>query len=83
MVDAIQRHLHSPTLRVTWLYPHEFIVFDAVDGPCSDAAPGYPVLNEGCHQNEFYEPGEDPYHTGAGPTEMQCSPRPWLPLGGP
>jgi hypothetical protein len=81
MVDGIQRHLHSATLRVGWLGRHSFIVFDAVDGPCMDAAPGYPVLNYSCHQNDFYQPGENPYGMGAGPTEMQCSPRPWLPSG--
>jgi len=43
----------------------EFVVFDATEGPCFDGALGYEVLNEG--PNSFYQPGENPYETHAGP----------------
>ena len=43
----------------------EFVVFDATDGPCFDGAPGYEVLND--RPNSYYEPGENPYATHAGP----------------
>jgi hypothetical protein len=81
-VRRIERYVHSKTLRIAWLAPPnqrvnaEFIVFDATDGPCLDAAPGYPVLNGSC--NEFYEPGENPYNTGAAPDCFRPSPRPWM-----
>jgi hypothetical protein len=71
VVDAIQGRLHSSTLRVVWL-AYRFVVFDAVNGPCMDAAPGYRVLNVRCPAIAYYQPGEDPYGTSSGPPEMQC-----------
>ncbi len=82
MVRRTQRYVHSKTLRIAWLAsPNqrvnaEFIIFDASDGPCLDAALGYPVLNGFC--NEFYEPGENPYDTKAAPDCFEPSPRPWM-----
>jgi hypothetical protein len=52
-VDLLQRE-----------YGAEFIVYDAVGGPCLMAAPGYHVLNDTRpSRNEFYQPGENPYST--------------------
>jgi hypothetical protein len=62
-VRRIQGRVKSKTLR--FAYVPAFIVFDALHGPCYDAAGGYPVLNEG--PNQFYEPGENPYTTLAAP----------------
>lgn len=76
MVRTITHYVHSPTLRLAWLAHGEFVVFDATDGPCADFAPGYPVLNGVC--NDYYQPGENPYSTSPGPTEIQCAKRPWL-----
>jgi hypothetical protein len=81
MVRRIQHYVRSSHLRIAWVgggrFGSEFIVFDATDGPCEVWAAGYAVLNGGC--NEFYEPGENPYHTHAG---SGCYPgdahRPWL-----
>jgi len=68
-IRSIQKHMTSRTLRFAVLHyqgKREFIVFDAWNGPCSDAAPGYEVLNEK-GQNSYYEPGENPYVTRGGP----------------
>jgi hypothetical protein len=76
MVRRIVRYVHSSTLRIAWVNDErEFIVFDANDGPCEVWAGGYSVLNGDC--NEFYQPGENPYHTHAG---TGCYPvkRPWM-----
>jgi hypothetical protein len=81
-VRRIGHYVHSKTLRIAWLTPtgqsvnRQFIVFDATDGPCLNAALGYPVLNGSC--NEFYEPGENPYDTEAAPDCLQPSVRPWM-----
>ena len=80
MVRRVERYVHSRTLRVAWVgstTKNGFIVFDATDGPCEVWAAGYKVLNGVC--NEFYQPGENPYHTHAVP---DCYPRdvhpPWM-----
>ncbi|MBV9270101.1 MAG: hypothetical protein JO165_03345 [Candidatus Eremiobacteraeota bacterium] len=79
-VARIRSYIHSNSLRIAWVdstTKRGFIVFDATDGPCEVWALGYPVLNGSC--NEFYEPGENPYATRAGPG---CFPsdlkRPWM-----
>ncbi len=66
--DAVRRiatHHASATLRFTFLASSvrndSFVVFDAVNGPCFDAAGGYPVLNGDPQSRRFYEPGENPY----------------------
>ena len=65
-VQAIRRYADSDTLRLAWVnHGNEFIVFDATEGPCSDFAPGYAVLNVKCPGHEYYQPGEDPYHGAA------------------
>ena len=77
-VRSIARYIRSKTLRVAWVdhasTHRNFIVFDADQGPCFAAPGGYVVLNGTC--NEFYEPGENPYHTLSAPS---CVPmkRPW------
>jgi hypothetical protein len=78
MVRRIVRYVHSNTLRIAWVSdPREFIVFDAKDGPCETWAPGYVVLNaDSC--NEYYEPGENPYETHAGPGCSFGVKRPWI-----
>lgn len=68
-LGKIASHSHSSTLRFAVLNfrgRREFIIFDAALGSCSDQAPGYEVLNEK-GQNSFYQPGEMPYFTHAGP----------------
>jgi hypothetical protein len=75
-VRRIERIAPSPTLRFAWVDggdKPEFIIFNASDGPCEVWAAGYQVLNGYC--NEFYQPGENPYHTHAVP---DCSwTKPW------
>ena len=79
LTRRVVRYTKSDTLRIAWVSQRradaEFIVFDAIYGPCYNGAGGYPVLNGMC--NEFYEPGETPYHTLHSP---DCFPskRPWL-----
>lgn len=78
LVARIERYTADrPTLRfarVDATTANGFIVFDALDGPCGTSRP-YEVLNGSC--NEFYEPGENPYHTMPAPG---CFPqkRPWM-----
>ncbi len=73
MVRSIQRYVESDTLRFTYIFaPYEFVVYDAIDGPCS--AEQYRVLNGGC--GEFYRPGEDPSRTFA--SDICWPPRPWF-----
>jgi hypothetical protein len=64
-VRRIARRHPSTTLRFTFLASpvrnDSFVVFDAVSGPCFDAAGGYPVLNADPRSRRFYEPGENPY----------------------
>lgn len=75
----IERYVHSKNLRIAWVDTahgaKEFIVFNATDGPCEVWAAGYEVLNGDC--NEFYQPGENPYHTHAAPGCDGTS-RPWM-----
>jgi hypothetical protein len=59
-VERIRKHVRSATLSIAWAEA-EFVVFDAVRGPC-DPAP-YTVLNSVRPDSEVYEPGETPYHT--------------------
>jgi hypothetical protein len=79
LVRRISRYVPSKTLRFAWvdrdITGHDFIVFDATDGPCEVWSAGYAVLNGDC--NEFYQPGENPYGTHAG---SGCYPekRPWM-----
>jgi hypothetical protein len=78
VLTRIQRYVHSETLRFAWVYgwkPHDFIVYDATDGPCADFALGYEVLDGPC--DVFYEPGENPYQTHPGPPEGITCKRPW------
>ena len=69
-IAAIERRVHSRTLRFAYVVDESssdgFIVFDATQGPCADFALGYPVLNASS-KNDYYEPGENPYATHAGP----------------
>jgi hypothetical protein len=82
LVRRIRRYVQSPTLRIAWLPPHgyrkrpEFVVFDAVDGPCSKTV-AYGVLNGWC--NEMYQPSLDPYSTWAAPECGNGTPPPWSP----
>jgi hypothetical protein len=70
-LKSIEKRTKSKTIRFTILQLRErlgvlrqFIIFDAVDGPCADYAPGYKVLNA---SNYYYQPGENPYQVHAGP----------------
>jgi hypothetical protein len=80
-VRRIRRYVQSPTLRIAWLPPHgyrkkaEFVVFDAVDGPCSKTL-AYGVLNGWC--NEMYQPSFDAYSTWAAPDCLKATPPPWM-----
>jgi hypothetical protein len=75
MARSIAQYVRSRRLRFLVFKNGEFIVFDALDGPCEPDAPGYPVLNEGC--NAAYSPTDNFDHAGA---YANCypSPRPWL-----
>lgn len=79
IIIRIRDFAESSFLRIAWVdnasTPNNFVVFDAIDGPCEVSAPGYGVLNGECA--EFYEPGENPYRTHAVPS---CYPtkRPWM-----
>jgi hypothetical protein len=73
LVRRIQHSIASNTLRFAFVSQWGFIVFDAVQGPCSAGAPGYEILNS--NRNLYYEPGEAPgfVHAGAS-TVPQPSP---------
>jgi hypothetical protein len=75
MARSIAHYVKSRTLRFLIFPSGEFIVFDASDGPCETAAPGYDVLNEGC--NAAYSPTDDFKSSGAFP-DCNAPPRPWL-----
>ena len=80
MVRTIARDLRHPTsLRFTFL-GRRLIVYDAVDGTCSAAAPGYQVLNvRSC--NTGYMPGDiDNGRTTALPDCLYPL-RPWIDHG--
>jgi len=71
-VRAVQSKDTYGYLRFALLAGDGLVVFDAPQGPCAPYAPGYPVLNcpvKHCpaESNTFYQPGENPYHTHAGP----------------
>lgn len=51
----------------------EFIVFDATGGPCMDF--NARVYNG---EDEFYEPGENPFVIIAEPGEVAPTPGPWM-----
>ena len=71
---GILKYRRSPSLRFASI-GRRFIVFDAIGGPCSTAAPGYFVLNGAC--NEYYLPSDDFSSTHA---ESSCleEKRPWM-----
>ena len=67
MIRRAMTKRNAATLRFVFLTSDNMIVFYAPEGPCSDAAGGYQVLNY-THSNLYYEPGEDPLHVHAGST---------------
>ena len=73
IIIRIRHFAKSSFLRIAWddnaSTPNNFVVFDAIDGPCEVSRPGYGVLNDGCA--EFYEPGENPYIFHAFPHVIQ------------
>ena len=75
IVRRIAKYLDSKDLR--FAYPGgQFIVYNAINGPCEPHAPGYPVLNLQC--NMMYSPTDNFDGPRAVP---QCSPtmkRPWM-----
>ena len=75
MLRSIEHYVHSPTLRFVYS-AQKFIVYDAIDGPCTGSAPGYFALNGGC--NEFYMPSKQDDYTVAVPGCLS-PPRPWIP----
>ncbi len=77
MVKTIARYVHHPkTLRFGYL-GKELIVYDAVDGPCSAAAPGYQVLNvHSC--NTGYMPGDVDNATTTALPDCLYPVRPWI-----
>jgi hypothetical protein len=77
LVRRIQHYIHSKTLRFTFLWNGNFLVFDATDGPCADFAPGYWVLNDKS-PNTFYEPGEAPGFVHAIPGDAAPTLGPWM-----
>jgi hypothetical protein len=80
VVRRIQHYLKSPHLRFTWVIPHQFIVYDAVDGLCNMNSLGYPVLNQRC--NDYYEPGQDPTQMNPAMTcTKESLSRPWMNSG--
>jgi hypothetical protein len=71
-IKSIEKRTKSKTIRFTILQLRErlgvlrqFIIFDAVDGPCAVGAPGYIVLNDS-NGNTYYQPGENPYQVHGG-----------------
>jgi hypothetical protein len=77
-IETIARYVRHPkTLRFT-LLNGELVVFDAVDGPCSAAAPGYQVLNvRSC--NTGYMPGDVDNATTTALPDCFSPARPWIP----
>ncbi len=79
IIEEIQHFAPSKYLRIAWVEqastPHNFIVFDAFQGPCEGAPQGYNVLNGSC--DEAYQPGEMPYNTHA-TSGCDKRPRPWM-----
>jgi hypothetical protein len=74
MLAKIMKFVRTPTLRFTYLRG-EFLVFDAVAGPCAAGAPGYFVLNGAC--NEYYTPPLDINSTHSS-SDCFNPPRPWI-----
>jgi len=80
LARQIQRYVRSRTLRFAIVGPivarGAFLVFDAIEGPCFDGAPGYLLLNDSSG-NSFYQPGEAPGYVHAGPGDVRATPGPW------
>jgi hypothetical protein len=73
LIRRIRHYIASNTLRFAFVSQWGFVVFDAVQGPCPDGAPGYEILNS--NRNLYYQPGEAPGFVHAGPpTAPQPSP---------
>ena len=66
-IRAVRRKDTYRYLRFALLPSEGLVVFDATQGVCSPYAVGYPVLNWPANSNSYYQPGENPYHTHAGP----------------
>lgn len=79
LLARVKRYVSSAALRFAFLPSRPrggpFIIFDAKEGPCIDAAGGYQVLNG---VNEYYDPGENPFITTAGAATMPATPGPWM-----
>jgi hypothetical protein len=77
-LHRIEHYVKSDTLRIAWLerppQQPEFIIYDAVAGPCYMQTHAYPVLNGGC--NEDYGPADEPYETEPAP-DCFGTPYPW------
>ena len=74
LVRGIAHYVTSDTLRFAFI-GKEFIVYDAVYGPCAGGAPGYWVLNGGC--NEYFSPTDD-FNTTHGVDSCWGPRRPWI-----
>ena len=75
LARAIMRYVDTPTLRFA-IVGKQFVVFDAVAGPCSPQAPGYFDLAGGC--NDYYTPPLD-IRSVHGEPDCLYPPRPWIP----
>ncbi len=77
IVRGISRYVHSQTLRFAFI-GDRFIVFDATQGPCSEAAVGYRIMNDPESNNLYYQPGEAPGDIHVGPGDAAPTQGPWM-----
>jgi hypothetical protein len=81
IIRRIEHYISPIYLRFTLIpdarLTDHFIVFNATNGPCLRAAPGYNVLNF-TWSNGFYQPGENPFVVTGVPGDMAPTPGPWL-----
>ncbi len=62
----VRQFSRSQRLRFVFIHHRtEFLIYDAVDGPCNNPNGGYSVLNEGC--NVYYQPNQTPESTNPAP----------------
>jgi hypothetical protein len=80
VIRKIEKYVAPTYLRFAFLSlpgGRQFIVFNAVDGPCVDAAPGYWVMNA-TYPNSFYQPGQNPFAVHSIPGDIVPTPGPWM-----
>lgn len=78
LIRRIERYVPSATLRFAYPVagPLSTVVYDAKNGACAFAS--YQVLNAPGIHNLIYNPGDDPTHMAAYPSDIPATPFPWM-----